>query len=268
MPVYARRLPVLQDRHQRNPADEVHRDDHVVTFRDIHPQARVRCLLVPTITTTPLVAADDRHALAALVRPREGGRPGGGRRKSGYRLLSNTGAGAGQTVFHAHLHLLGTSVRPAGRSGRNELSLAAPFEQHTMGTRPSQAIGGRQPAKVGSATVPDSPSAAARSVPSGSHPTVNNLTPVTLPIRRGWANSQVGAANAGPSAADCRPPPRTNRRRIDPRRTDERQMIGLLGGGTRCSSVEDGLLAADPCSEMTSRLRGSAEGPWFRAHPP
>ena len=91
------------------PADEVHRDDHVVAFRDIHPQAPVHVLLVPTnhYENVPQVAAEDPHALAALVLTARAVAEAEGIGSAGYRLLSNTGAGAGQTVFHAHLHLLG-----------------------------------------------------------------------------------------------------------------------------------------------------------------
>jgi histidine triad (HIT) family protein len=95
----------------RVPADEVHRDDHVVAFRDIHPQAPVHVLLVPTnhYDNAAEVAADDPHALAALVLTAKAVAQAEGIGESGYRLLSNTGTGAGQTVFHAHLHLLGGS---------------------------------------------------------------------------------------------------------------------------------------------------------------
>ena len=91
------------------PADEVHRDDHVVAFRDIHPQAPVHVLLVPTnhYDNIAAVAADDPHALAAMVLTARGVAEAEGIAGDGYRLLSNTGAAAGQTVFHAHLHLLG-----------------------------------------------------------------------------------------------------------------------------------------------------------------
>ena len=91
------------------PADEVHRDHHVVAFRDIHPQAPVHVLLVPTnhYDNIAEVAADDPHALAALVLTARAVAEAEGVSGAGYRLLSNTGAAAGQTVFHAHLHLLG-----------------------------------------------------------------------------------------------------------------------------------------------------------------
>jgi len=91
------------------PADVVHRDDHVVAFRDISPKAPTHVLLVPTThyANVAELAADDPHGLAALVVTARTLAEQEGVEQSGYRLLSNTGAGAGQTVFHAHLHLLG-----------------------------------------------------------------------------------------------------------------------------------------------------------------
>ncbi len=90
-------------------ADEVYRDDHVVAFRDIRPQAPVHVLVVPTnhYENLPQVAAEDPHALAALVLTARAVAESEEIAADGYRLLSNTGEGAGQTVFHAHLHLLG-----------------------------------------------------------------------------------------------------------------------------------------------------------------
>jgi len=91
------------------PADEVHRDDHVVAFRDMNPQAPTHILLVPTThyANAAEVAADDPHGLAALVVTARSVAEAEGIDRSGYRLIFNTGAGVGQTVFHAHLHLLG-----------------------------------------------------------------------------------------------------------------------------------------------------------------
>jgi len=91
------------------PADVVHRDDHVVAFRDINPQAPTHILLIPTThyENAAEVAADDAHGLAALVVTARTLAEADGIDRSGYRIVFNTGAGAGQSVFHAHLHLLG-----------------------------------------------------------------------------------------------------------------------------------------------------------------
>lgn len=90
------------------PADVVHRSEAVVAFRDIEPQAPVHVLLVPRAhhenaaalaQAAPEVMAELVAAAAALADA--AGLDGH------YRLVLNTGADAGQSVFHAHLHLLG-----------------------------------------------------------------------------------------------------------------------------------------------------------------
>ena len=89
------------------PADVVASTDTAVAFRDIAPQAPTHVLVVPR-THQPNVAALAEHApdaLTDLVRT-----AADVARQEGiedYRLVFNTGAGAGQTVFHVHLHLLG-----------------------------------------------------------------------------------------------------------------------------------------------------------------
>lgn len=90
------------------PATIVARTDRVVAFRDVSPQAPVHVLVVPTDhfpNVSAAVAADpalvgDLVAQAAAVARAEG-------IPDDYRLVFNTGAEAGQTVFHVHLHLLG-----------------------------------------------------------------------------------------------------------------------------------------------------------------
>lgn len=82
--------------------------DHSLAFRDINPQAPTHVLVVPkrhVEHAAGLAAASadelaDLVALAASVAAAEG-------LEGGYRLVFNTGADAGQTVFHAHLHVLG-----------------------------------------------------------------------------------------------------------------------------------------------------------------
>jgi histidine triad (HIT) family protein len=79
----------------------------IVAFRDINPQAPTHVLVIPREHVASLNEATDpalvgRLALvAADIARREGIAEGG------YRTVINTGAGAGQTVFHIHLHLLG-----------------------------------------------------------------------------------------------------------------------------------------------------------------
>lgn len=90
------------------PADIVYEDDLCVAFRDIHPQAPVHVLLVPRKPIVNLYDAtpDDQAVLGHLLltAPRIAAQLGLG---EAFRLNINNGAGAGQSVFHLHLHILG-----------------------------------------------------------------------------------------------------------------------------------------------------------------
>ncbi|MFD8966488.1 histidine triad nucleotide-binding protein [Streptomyces sp. NPDC059568] len=91
------------------PATVVRETETTVAFRDINPQAPTHVLVIPRVhysdagslaTAEPGIAADVlREAAAVAVEDKTDG--------SGYRIVFNTGAGAGQTVFHAHAHVLG-----------------------------------------------------------------------------------------------------------------------------------------------------------------
>jgi histidine triad (HIT) family protein len=89
------------------PASIVAEDAHCVAFRDLNPQAPTHILVIPREHVATLDDVKDgamvgRLALfAAEIARREG------IVAQGYRLVANTNAGAGQTVFHLHLHLLG-----------------------------------------------------------------------------------------------------------------------------------------------------------------
>jgi len=85
----------------------LYRDDHVIAFADINPQAPVHFLVVPRQHVETISALDDDHLLgrmfaAAHLVAREKGVAEGG-----YRLVLNEGPNAGQTVYHVHLHVLG-----------------------------------------------------------------------------------------------------------------------------------------------------------------
>jgi histidine triad (HIT) family protein len=90
------------------PATIVAETDRSVAFRDVNPQAPTHVLVVPrrhAATIRDLADHDaeataDVFRLAARVAENE-------RILDGYRLVANTGPGAGQTVFHAHVHVLG-----------------------------------------------------------------------------------------------------------------------------------------------------------------
>ena len=90
------------------PAEIVRSDDRVVAFRDLHPQAELHVLVIPRLhrANAAELAAAEPALVGDLVTAAHAVAAAEGRAESGYRLVFNTGAGAGQTVFHAHLHLL------------------------------------------------------------------------------------------------------------------------------------------------------------------
>ena len=89
------------------PADVVAESGHSLAFRDLEPQAPTHVLVIPrrhVPDLAGLAAASaeelaDAVALAARVADDEG--------LPGYRLVANTGEAAQQSVFHAHVHLIG-----------------------------------------------------------------------------------------------------------------------------------------------------------------
>lgn len=91
------------------PSQRLHEDALCIAIADIEPKAPVHLLILPREHVTSVDAVDGSrealaghliHVAAELARKR-------GLDSAGYRLVFNTGAAAGQTVFHLHLHLLG-----------------------------------------------------------------------------------------------------------------------------------------------------------------
>jgi histidine triad (HIT) family protein len=91
------------------PADIVHRDEEVVVFRDIDPQAPVHLLVIPTShhdTAGDLATENPALAGVLLARAAEAARVAGVS-ETGYRIVTNTGSDGGQSVQHVHFHVLG-----------------------------------------------------------------------------------------------------------------------------------------------------------------
>jgi len=89
-------------------ADVVYEDDLVIAFRDIHPRAPVHLLVVPknpSYADVVELAAGDPSLLAHVVATAK--RLADEHTGGDFRLVFNTGERAGQTVFHAHAHVLG-----------------------------------------------------------------------------------------------------------------------------------------------------------------
>lgn len=91
------------------PATIVYQDEHVLAFNDINPQAPTHVLIIPKqhiATLNDLTSAEQlligHMAITAKHLAQEFNIA-----EQGYRTIMNCNAGAGQTVFHIHLHLLG-----------------------------------------------------------------------------------------------------------------------------------------------------------------
>lgn len=87
---------------------KVYEDDDVFAFEDINPQAPTHVLIIPKKHFAGLKEAEGAHAeligrchlaAAQIARQRK--------IENGYRTVLNVGPGAGQSVFHLHVHLLG-----------------------------------------------------------------------------------------------------------------------------------------------------------------
>ena len=96
------------------PADVVHQTDRVFAFRDINPQAPTHVLVVPKehYATVGALAVADAGLLAEVVSGAQAvalqeGLVTDGGTEPGYRLVTNTGPQAGQSVHHVHFHVLG-----------------------------------------------------------------------------------------------------------------------------------------------------------------
>jgi histidine triad (HIT) family protein len=91
------------------PSEKVYEDAHCIAFNDISPQAPTHVLIVPREHLASLDKAGTNHketlghlllTAAEIARER-------GFSEDGYRVVINTNADGGQTVFHLHVHLLG-----------------------------------------------------------------------------------------------------------------------------------------------------------------
>ena len=91
------------------PADIVYEDDLCLAFRDINPVAPTHILIIPKKDITALagVQGSDHAVLGHLVVKASEIAREEGLEDGGYRVVINNGEGAGQTVSHLHLHLLG-----------------------------------------------------------------------------------------------------------------------------------------------------------------
>ncbi|MBR1829025.1 MAG: HIT domain-containing protein [Atopobiaceae bacterium] len=88
-------------------SDYVYEDDLVAAFRDMSPLAPTHVLVVPKDHYADLDDGVPAQTAAALLYAAEEVAKAEGITKSGFRVVSNSGADAGQAVGHLHLHVLG-----------------------------------------------------------------------------------------------------------------------------------------------------------------
>src|ERR687888_2044161 len=91
------------------PADIIHESDDVLAFRDANPQASTHILLIPKEHVPSARDLTDRHAgvLIELMKTAADLAKAEGVDESGWRLLTNVGSDALQSVHHLHFHLIG-----------------------------------------------------------------------------------------------------------------------------------------------------------------
>lgn len=91
------------------PCDTVYENDQVIAFRDLNPQAPTHVLVIPRkhIATVNDLAVEDKDVVGEMLLAAKAVAAHDGIAEDGYRLIMNCNKGAGQTVFHIHLHVLG-----------------------------------------------------------------------------------------------------------------------------------------------------------------
>ena len=91
------------------PADIVYQDETCLAFRDIAPEAPTHILVIPRrhIDTTDDLTSEDAALISRIVLTATQVARDEKLVEEGYRMVWNCNEGAGQTVFHIHLHLLG-----------------------------------------------------------------------------------------------------------------------------------------------------------------
>lgn len=91
------------------PAEVLGRSEHAISFKDLNPQAPFHALVVPLAhhaNAAESAAADPASLGHAVALAGEVAQASG---NAHYRLIANTGARAGQSVFHTHFHVLGAA---------------------------------------------------------------------------------------------------------------------------------------------------------------
>lgn len=92
----------------RLPAEKVYEDDNILAIKDVHPVAPVHILIMPKKEFKDLqgLTAEGMPLMMEIIRVAQELAEEFGVAE-GYRLLTNNGPSAGQTIFHLHFHLIG-----------------------------------------------------------------------------------------------------------------------------------------------------------------
>ena len=91
------------------PSEKVYEDEDVYAFKDTNPAAPTHVLVIPKKHIASLWTAESQDAelLGKLMLAARDVAKKAGLEDDGFRLVVNSGAGAGQSVFHIHLHVIG-----------------------------------------------------------------------------------------------------------------------------------------------------------------
>lgn len=91
------------------PTEKIYENEDVIAFNDIHPSAPKHILVVPKkhIATLNDAKSDDEKILSRMLFAAKDLAKNLGMEKDGYRTVINVNRGAGQVVFHLHMHVIG-----------------------------------------------------------------------------------------------------------------------------------------------------------------
>ena len=89
---------------QEIPSNILYEDDSVIAINDLNPQAETHVLVIPKTHVASLAELEDEKLMSAILKGVKATAKKIGLTDN--RTIINTGAGAGQTVFHLHVHIL------------------------------------------------------------------------------------------------------------------------------------------------------------------
>ena len=99
------------------PSTRIFENDNILGFVDLHPQAKIHLLFIHKIHTCDINEMSDNEAqIGQVFQAISQYSKSSGLNKSGFRVVTNLGKEAGQTVFHTHFHVVGGE--PLGRFGK------------------------------------------------------------------------------------------------------------------------------------------------------